>query len=193
VLSGAGAGAGVIWLIRQCGKSLRRALRPRPRLRLTPGTPATGERFQVEWEFPGARPVQSLRMWLEATEEAKVREQVGSIHGAISTEKTHRSPFLNLALLETAGAAFNQPTPHSDPFPIRWGEGDAIPSSGITDVTAETHPSSGRVSGRVPAGAMHSFRGEKCAVLWKIKVSFACPGGKPQEYSFPMNVRPGKL
>jgi hypothetical protein len=43
---------------------------------------------------------------------------------------------------------------------------------------------------RIPPTAMHSFRGVKYAIQWKIKVVFPVNGSPPVEYSFPIVVQP---
>jgi hypothetical protein len=101
LLYGAAAGVGAVCLLQQCIKFILRSRRPVPLLRLTPGTPAVGDRFQVEWEFPSAKSVSALSLWLEGAEEAKVRLVMPGFHGAVSEEKTQHSIFSTLPLIET--------------------------------------------------------------------------------------------
>jgi hypothetical protein len=103
LLYGAAATIGAIWLLRQCAKSISSARQPRPILRLSPGVLTVGESAQVEWEFPGSKSYEMLSIWLEGAEEAKVRHVTRALHGAVSEEKTSRSIFLRLPLVQGAG------------------------------------------------------------------------------------------
>ncbi|MGC3960084.1 MAG: DUF3592 domain-containing protein [Verrucomicrobiota bacterium] len=102
LLYGAGAGIGAVWLLIQCGKNIGRGRLPRPILRVSPGTPTVGKAMQVEWELPKSPSLQSLSIWLEGAEEAKVRQVTQGYHGAVSEEKTSRSVFAKLPILEEA-------------------------------------------------------------------------------------------
>lgn len=98
LLYGAGAGIGSVWLLLQCGKNIARGRQPRPILRITPGTPVVGKVMQVEWELPRSAEINSIRLWLEGAEEAKLRQLKQGPHGAISEEKTVRSVFANIPI-----------------------------------------------------------------------------------------------
>lgn len=102
LLYGCAAAAGTGWMIYLCGKFLRRAMNPRPVLRVIPGTPSAGGKFEVKWEFQNPKPLEKLRLYLEGVEEAKVRRAMPSMHGEVSEEKTNRSIFLSLPISEDA-------------------------------------------------------------------------------------------
>jgi hypothetical protein len=102
LLYGAAAVVGAAWLAIESLRNLKRALWPRPALRLFPGSPRVGGSFKLECRFRGPqRALSWLAIHLEGTEEAKVREFSGSLHGTISEEKTHRSTFLSLPIVKT--------------------------------------------------------------------------------------------
>ncbi len=81
LLYGAGAAIGAVWLLIQGGKNIGRGRLPRPILRVSPGTPTIGKTMQIEWELPRARVLQSICIWLEGAEEAKVRHVMHGHHG----------------------------------------------------------------------------------------------------------------
>jgi len=156
-LYGLGAAIGAICLICQAWKYLVRWWRPRPTLKVTPGTPKVKEAFQVEWKFSGAKQsVNRTRIWLEATEEVKIKMVVRTVHGPMSEEKIQRLVFATLPVVEATGKA----------------------------------ATAGKAEVSIPAGQMHSFRGFKCGLVWRIKVEYGGAGGWKGDYEFPVCVMP---
>jgi hypothetical protein len=101
LLYGAAASIGAVWLLTRGLKFLDRARNCRPVLAITPGTPEPGGSFKVDWKFVGPRRnVGWIRIVLEGFETAKVRHVTAGYHGSISEEKTERSMFMALPLVQ---------------------------------------------------------------------------------------------